>query len=60
VKQQRVNKNTRAGKNGKCIQCPDCGHKAIVYHFAWGASTCGWQAGGCDRIVEKNDWLVVG
>ncbi|GAH93746.1 unnamed protein product [marine sediment metagenome] len=56
----RVNKNTRAGKNGKCIQCPECGHKVIVYHFSWGASMCGWKAGGCDTMVEKLDWLVIG
>jgi len=56
----KVNGNTRAGKHGKCIQCPYCGHKVIVYHFAWTASMCGLMAGGCDTAVEKNNWLVVG
>jgi hypothetical protein len=56
----KVNGNTRAGKHGKCIQCPYCGHKVIVYHFSWSASMCGIMAGGCDTAVEKNDWLVVG
>ena len=57
-----VNKNTRAGRNGKCIQCPHCGYKVIVYHFAWSASVCGSRVGsfGCDRAVEKNEWVVVG
>jgi len=60
LKRQRVNKNTRAGKNGKCIQCLDCGHKVVVYHFSWSASMCGATAGGCGRMNEKYDWLVVG
>lgn len=57
----KVNKNTRAGKNGKCIQCPTCGHKLIVYHFAWCASSC-WtkHAGGCGKMVDKGEWLVIG
>ena len=56
-----VNKRTRAGKNGKCIQCPHCGYKVIVYHFAWSASVCGsWGSSGCDRMIEKNEWLVIG
>ena len=60
-----VNKNTRAGKNGKCLACPHCGHKVIVFHFAWCASSCATRAyadvwDGCGEMIEKNDWLVVG
>jgi len=60
-----VNKNTRAGKNGKCLACPNCGHKVIVYHFAWCAASCATRAyadvwDGCGEMVEKNDWLVIG
>jgi hypothetical protein len=57
-----VNRYTRAGKNGKDIQCPYCNHVKRVYHFSWGASTCGpsnHSLGGCGVMVEKNDWLVV-
>jgi len=54
-----VNKNTRAGKNGKCLACPQCGHKQVVYHFAWFSMCCGWKSGGCAEQIEKNDWLVI-
>jgi len=53
-----VNKNTRAGKNGKCLACPQCGHKQVVYHFAWFSMCCGWKC--CAEQIEKNDWLVIG
>jgi len=55
----KVNKNTRAGRNGKCLACPHCGHKVIVYHFAWCGMMC--VSGVCwEQEVEKNDWLVIG
>ena len=57
---KKVNRYTRAGKNGKCIACPNCGRKSVVYHFAWCASECTFQLGGCGLMIEKNDWLVVG
>ena len=56
----KVNKNTRAGTNGKCLACPQCGHKQVVYHFAWFSIACGWKSGGCAEQIEKNDWLVIG
>ena len=65
----KVNKNTRAGKNGTCLACPKCGRKVIVYRFVWPASPCGERQGdayhgfswvGCGEIIEKNDWLVIG
>jgi len=59
MKREKVNKNTRSGKNGKCLECPICGHKIIVYHFAWGACRCGCRNGGCYSMVEKLDWLVI-
>ena len=51
----KVNRDTRAGANGKAIQCPTCGHHSVVYHFAWGAITCQ----GCKTMVDKQDFLVV-
>ena len=58
----RVNRYTRAGKNGKNIQCPYCNHIIKVYHFSWSASICGTSNHsplGCGMMVEKNDWLVI-
>ena len=49
-----VNKNTRAGKDGKQIICPQCDKSATVYHFAWSALECD----GCHSDVEKNAWIV--
>jgi len=57
-----VNRYTRSGINGKIIQCPKCSHRTRVYHFSWGASTCGssnHSLGGCQSMIDKNDWLVI-
>ena len=51
---KKVDRYTRAGANGKAIQCPICEHHAIVYHFAWGAITCQ----GCKAMVDKQDFLI--
>lgn len=51
----KVNKYSRAGKNGKIISCPFCKTKATVYHFAWAAITCQ----KCKRLVDKSDWDIV-
>ena len=56
----KVNRYTKAGKNGKCIACPKCGMKTIVYHFSWCASQCSPKFGGCGSMIEKNDWEVIG
>lgn len=50
----KVNKRTRAGRNGKAIKCPNCGHVSWVYHFSW----CGLTCQGCDTMVDKQDWWV--
>ena len=51
---KKVDRYTRAGANGKAIQCPICEHHAIVYHFAWVAITCQ----GCKAMVDKQDFLI--
>ena len=50
-----VNRYTRAGGNGKDIECCECGHRVTVYHFAWSALTCQ----ECDEHIEKEDWYDV-
>ena len=49
-----VTKHTRAGKNGKDIMCPVCGHVVRVHHFAWSALQCS----NCKTMVDKYDYLV--
>jgi uncharacterized CHY-type Zn-finger protein len=49
-----VNKNTRAGRNGKEIICPLCKASITVHHFAWSALICD----SCDAAVQKSDWLI--
>lgn len=48
----KVNRYTRAGRDGKIISCPVCGYKKIVYHFGWCAITCT----GCKKDIEKTQW----
>ena len=49
----KVDKHTRAGKNGKVIVCP-CGENSIrVYHFAWSAVMC-----PCGKMIEKEHWEI--
>ena len=50
----KVNKNTRAGAEGKDIFCPHCHTLSRVYHFSWSAFTCRH----CSTDVNKEDWLV--
>ena len=50
----KVNKNTRAGAEGKDIFCPHCHTLSRVYHFSWSAFTCNH----CSTDVNKEDWLV--
>ena len=50
----RVNKNTRAGSEGKDIFCPHCHTLSRVYHFSWSALTCNH----CSTDVDKEDWLL--
>ena len=50
----KVNKNTRAGSEGKDIFCPHCHTLSRVYHFSWSAFTCNH----CSTDVNKEDWLL--
>ena len=52
----KVNRYTRAGKDGKFIICPECNQGAFVFHFSWSALSCQH----CDTMIEKNDWKVTG
>ena len=54
-KVKRVNRYTRAGKNGKLITCPKCQQSAPVFHFAWSALTCQF----CSSDINKEDWLII-
>tara|TARA_B100001250_G_scaffold414318_1_gene451933 strand:+ start:4779 stop:4949 length:171 start_codon:yes stop_codon:yes gene_type:complete len=49
-----VNRYTRAGREGKCIECPDCQNQAVVWHFAWSALTCS----ECETSHDKYDWKI--
>ena len=49
-----VNKNTRAGRDGKQIICPSCDKTSTVYHFSWSALSCDC----CGAMVDKTDWIV--
>ena len=49
-----VNRYTRAGKNGKIIECPKCKHWSPVYHFSWSAITCQL----CEESINKEDWII--
>ena len=52
----KVNRYTRAGRNGRFIICPECHQGSYVFHFAWSALNCQH----CDTMVEKNQWKVTG
>jgi ribosomal protein S27E len=49
-----LNRYTRAGREGKEIKCPNCGVYSWIYHFSWSSLTCQ----GCDKSIEKNEWLL--
>ena len=51
----KVNRYTRAGKDGKIIVCPECNKVATVYHFSWSALGCQ----ECGAMVEKNQWRLL-
>ena len=48
----KVNRYTRAGKNGKAIYCPHCAGRIEVNHFAWSAVVCPH----CKIDVKKHEW----
>ena len=50
----KVNRYTRAGKNGKQLKCPKCQSVRTIYHFNWSGLTCP----ECKESIDKYDWLV--
>ena len=50
----KVNRYTRAGKNGKVIMCPECHNKHRVFHFSWSALGCP----DCKYVIDKYDWTI--
>jgi len=46
---KKVDKYTRAGREGRTIYCPECNAPNKVYHFSWSALTCG----GCQQMIDK-------
>ena len=51
---KRVHKWCRAGKSGKVIVCPHCGHEHTVYQFSWSNRRCL----NCEAMVDKYDWFL--
>ena len=49
-----VNRYTRAGNNGKTIECPKCHNHVHVFHFSWSAIGCTI----CGESVNKEDWII--
>ena len=52
---RRVNRHTRAGKDGKFIVCPHCNQGKTVFHFSCSALSCQ----ECGAMVEKNQWRLL-
>ena len=52
---RKVNRYTRATRNGKTIVCPKCNKVATVYHFAWSALGCQH----CNNMIDKYDWKLL-
>ena len=50
----KVNRHTRAGKNGKQILCPECREWSTVYHFSCSTLRCIH----CEEDVNKEDFIV--
>ena len=51
----KVDRYTRAGRNGKAICCPKCKGIVRVYHFSWSAISCLH----CKQSVDKSQWSIV-
>lgn len=52
---KNVTNNTRAGKNGKVIVCPNCNEGNVAYHFSWISRSCP----ACGKISNKTDYLLL-
>ncbi len=50
----KVNRYTRAPKEGRYIICPHCEGALRVYNFAWSSLHCLY----CKRPSEKHTWEV--
>ena len=50
-----VTRYTRAGRDGKVIQCPHGPHHFPVWNFAWSAIRCD----SCRTDVAKYDWILL-
>ena len=51
---EKVNRYTRAGKDGKDIVCPNCGESMRIYHFSWISLGCMY----CKQMIPKDQWEV--
>jgi len=49
-----ITRYTRAGRNGKQLQCPKCQSIRTIYHFNWSGLTCP----DCKESIDKYDWSV--
>ena len=49
-----IHKRSRAGKNGKNIMCPVCGHIHRIHHLSWSSLTCTH----CGSDVDKYEWMI--
>ena len=54
-KYKKVDRNTRAGNDGRLIRCPYCNKETTVYHFAWSGIKCQ----NCKKMVDKNEWKTL-
>jgi RecJ-like exonuclease len=52
--ENKVNRWTRAGEQGREIYCPHCDSETRVYNFSWSRISCS----GCRKDVEKTDWYT--
>ena len=49
-----ITRYTRAGRNGKKLQCPKCQSIRTIYHFNFTGLVCP----DCKESVDKYDWSV--
>lgn len=51
----KVGIRTRAGADGREIECPCCKQSTWVYHFSWHTLKCVW----CKTDIRKTDWNLI-
>ena len=49
-----ITRYTRAGRNGKKLQCPKCQSVRTIYHFNFTGLVCP----DCKESIDKYDWRV--